>query len=484
MRRSVLPLVAVFSVACRSTPPPAPQPLVPQTSGSIAVIGVHAPVRVVRDRTGVPHIFATSPDDLFFAQGFVQAQDRLFQMDLWRRASQGRLSEVLGPNFIDRDGMTRRIQYHGDRAAEWTAYGPDAEAIATAFVRGINAYVSMARARLPEEFVVAGWGPAYWRADDLLNRTDAFLSSGDALAEVARAHYPDAVSDALRLVGTPPFLIGSAPPAPQTHARDGTRLTAPSPRYLVHLVGPGWNVIGATAPWLPGVAIGHNDRVSWDAAPVTVDTQDLFVEQRDRTTVTATSDIIRVKGRGDAITFLRETTPRGLVIATDHEHNRVYTLRWTGFELGGAAELAAPAIDRAANEPDFYERAKRWRFPARRFLVQPLAAAGSSLRDIQPPSARSEQPAATPVVFAHFLGVSTRQPRFNVGPVPRPADDRQTRVSGTHAINAPGQSGWTGSPHYADAAKPWSAGEMFELWFSDEAIRANAEATLMLIPKR
>jgi len=247
MRRSVL-LLVVFASACRSTPPPAPQPLVPQTSGSIDVLGLHAPVRIVRDRVGVPHIFATSEDDLFFAQGFVQAQDRLFQIDLWRRSSQGRLSEILGPNFIDRDAMTRRIQYHGDRAAEWASYGPAADAIAGAFVRGINAYVSIARGRLPEEFALAGWSPAYWRADDLLNRTDAFVSSGVAIAEASRKQYPDAVIDALRLVGTPPFLIGSTPPAAQTHARDGARFTAPSPRYLVHLVAPGWNVIGATAP--------------------------------------------------------------------------------------------------------------------------------------------------------------------------------------------------------------------------------------------
>src|SRR5437868_12898640 len=128
----------------------------PQLSGTIDLFGLAAPVRVVRDRAGIPHIYAQSVDDLFFAQGFVQAQDRLFQMDLWRRSSQGRLADVLGPNFIERDAMTRRIQYRGDPATEWASYGPGAQAIAAAFARGVNAWVALARARPPEAFVLAG----------------------------------------------------------------------------------------------------------------------------------------------------------------------------------------------------------------------------------------------------------------------------------------------------------------------------------------
>ena len=95
-----------------------------QTSGTLQVQGLHAPVTVTRDQWGIPHIVAANTDDLFFAQGFVQAQDRLFQMDLWKRSVQGRLSEVLGANFIQRDSMTRRIQFRGDLEREWASYGP------------------------------------------------------------------------------------------------------------------------------------------------------------------------------------------------------------------------------------------------------------------------------------------------------------------------------------------------------------------------
>src|SRR5581483_4651080 len=126
----------------------------------------------------------------------------------WRRSVQGRLAEILGANFIDRDAMTRRIQYRGDVDAEWASYGADARAIAESFVAGVNAWVSIARERPPQAFAQARWPPAYWRADDLLNRTDAFLESGGALDQIRREQLPDVVADAIRLVGTPPFLAG------------------------------------------------------------------------------------------------------------------------------------------------------------------------------------------------------------------------------------------------------------------------------------
>ena len=139
----VLCFLCVGGAACRRAPAPALPPLVAQVSGTLIVPGLAAPVRIVRDTWGLPHIYAASQDDLFFAQGLVQAQDRLFQMDLWRRSVQGRLSEVLGSNFLERDAMTRRMQYRGDMRTEWASYGPDTAAIATAFYWR-NAWVGIA----------------------------------------------------------------------------------------------------------------------------------------------------------------------------------------------------------------------------------------------------------------------------------------------------------------------------------------------------
>ncbi len=450
-------------------------------------------------------MYAGNRDDLFVAQGFVQAQDRLFQIDLWRRASQGRLSEILGANFMERDAMTRRIQYRGDPAAEWASYGPEAHAIAEAFVRGVNACVSLARERLPEDFRVAGWPPSYWSADDLVNRTDAFVTSVGALDAVRRAALPDVVADAIRLVGTAPFLVGPGPPEAATRAQGGRRLQVPSPRYLIHLVAPGWNVIGATAPWHPGVVEGHTDRIAWERSAIDLPTEGIVVERLDRTPVTATGDFMRVKGRPYGVTFVRETTPNGVVIATDRERNRAYAVRWVGFQPGGAAELGALALDRARSAAEFRAALKHWRLPASRFTFRDVDG-GSGSVDVPAPVAvdpagagrahrgPAPRPAALPpdrsAIFAHVLGVGAHQ-RFNVGPVPRPADDRQLRIVANQdawdrwrAINAPGQSGSIGSRHYADAVAAWSTGSTAELWFTDDAVGAHAEGTLMLIPRR
>ena len=391
-------------------------------SGSLEVEGLSAPVRVTRDRWGVPHIVAATRDDLFFAQGFVQAEDRLFQMDLWRRSVQGRLAEVLGSNFVGRDAMTRRIQYRGPLADEWASYGPETQAIASAFVRGINAWVTIARERLPEEFRLAGWSPELWRPEDLLNRTDAFVASADAQAEVFRARLIAAVGaaraaallggdapasvppgldpavmtfqvgDSLRAIGTPPFFTALAGARVTVRLRRTLRTTSvrsvrlkpdlatgsnawaiagrrsgtgapilatdphrplasPSPRYLVHLTAPGWNVLGATAPWMPGVAIGHNGRVAWSMTAFDADVADLYVERvnpenshqvevdgRWQNTRVVIESLL-VKGRPKPTTFEIEYTPHGVVIAADVARHIVFTLRWSGAEPGTAGEL-------------------------------------------------------------------------------------------------------------------------------------------------
>jgi penicillin G amidase len=393
-------------------------------SGSLEVDGLSAPVRVVRDRWGVPHIVAATRDDLFFAQGFVQAEDRLFQMDLWRRSVQGRLAEVLGANFVGRDAMTRRIQYRGNLADEWASYGPDTEAIASAFVRGINAWVTIARERPPEEFLLAGWRPELWRPEDLLNRTDAFLASGDAQAEVSRARLVAAVGtgrasallggdrpasvppgldpatitfqvgESLLKIGTQPFFTAlaadvstgsnawaiagdrSATGAPILATDPHRLLSNPSLRYLVHLTAPGWNVVGATAPWMPGVAIGHNDRVAWGMTAFDADVADLYVERvnpenshqvevdgRWQNTRVVIESLL-VKGRPKPTTFDIEYTPHGVVIAADVAKHLLFTLRWSGAEPGTAGELGALALDRAGSGADIREALVHWKMPA------------------------------------------------------------------------------------------------------------------------
>jgi penicillin amidase len=344
-------------------------------------------------------------------------------MDLWRRASQGHLAEVLGSNFIGRDAMTRRMQYRGDLNVEWASYGPDTKAIAGAFVRGVNAWIAIARARPPEEFVLAGWLPEFWEPEDLLSRADAFVSSGNAPSEVVRARLTAAVGparadrllggsatrsgeidsavvtfaigDALRQVGAPAFFATLAGPMAgsgsnawaisRNRSASGEPLVAvdphrplahPSSRYLVHLSAPGWKVIGATAPWMPGVAIGHTNGVAWGMTAFDVDTEDLYVERlnpanphqievdgnwRNTTVVT---ESLWVKGRREPVLVQREYTPHGVVVAVDSEQHLAFTVRWSGSEPGTASELAALGLDRADSASAFRDALQRWRMPA------------------------------------------------------------------------------------------------------------------------
>jgi len=149
----------------------APAGPAPRPPASFDVAGLSAPVEILTDRWGVPHIFASTLDDAFFAQGFQAARDRLWQMDLWRKRGLGEMAGDFGPAWVESDRMARAFLFRGDMAREWQAYGPDARRIAEAFVAGVNAFVALTEARpelRPQEFGLLGYAPARWSATDIV----------------------------------------------------------------------------------------------------------------------------------------------------------------------------------------------------------------------------------------------------------------------------------------------------------------------------
>ncbi len=165
-----------------------------QGSGSTStqkLAGVQQPVTVIRDTWGIPHIYAQNQRDMFFAQGYVTAQDRLFQMELWKRAGQGTLAEILGPTFLQRDIGARLLRYRGDMAKEYASYAPDAKQILEAFTDGINAYIKTISAPggpgLTPDFKAAGFAPEPWKPEDVLTRMAAFPMTRNAVTELAHA---------------------------------------------------------------------------------------------------------------------------------------------------------------------------------------------------------------------------------------------------------------------------------------------------------
>ena len=167
------------------------------------VPGLNAPAEIVMDRWGIPHIRATTRHDVFFAQGFAVARDRLWQLDLWRKRGLGKLAEDFGPGFLAEDRAARLFLYRGDMQAEWAAYGTqEAQTITDAFVQGINAWIAQTIADpslLPPEFAATNTKPAPWAPEDVVRIRGHGLVR-NVLSEVARAQILARADEATDLV--------------------------------------------------------------------------------------------------------------------------------------------------------------------------------------------------------------------------------------------------------------------------------------------
>ncbi|MDQ6827629.1 MAG: penicillin acylase family protein, partial [Gemmatimonadota bacterium] len=402
-----------------------------QLDGTVIILGLDSTVNVIRDTWGVPHIYARTQHDLFVAQGYVAAQDRLWQMEMARRSGEGRLAEVLGVSAVERDRFARLLKYRGDMDAEWNSYSPDAKEIVHAFVQGVNAYINQVQANPPIEFTIQNIRPEPWTDDVPLQRMAALAMTGNAQSEVRKARLVKLMgvetveklwptdpyrrldpapgmdlggidSKSLgplieaygapafaRLEGSNDWVVGGALTASGKPllANDPHRsIGLPSLRYMTHLVGPGWNVIGAGEPMLPGIAVGHNERVAWGFTIVGMDQQDVYVESvrpcdatarrrynlatdarcylsgRQWKPVRVIEDHIRVKDEG-VRTVRLEFTEHGPIVGEDEARGRAFALKFVGTEAGTAGYMAGLALDRATDWSSFLAAASRWRLP-------------------------------------------------------------------------------------------------------------------------
>jgi penicillin amidase len=298
-----------------------------QTSGVLPLTGLGGDVEIIRDRWGVPHIYATDARDLFFAQGFVHAQDRLFQMEFWRRLGAGRLSEVLGEPTVEVDRWLRVLGLRRVAEQEVALLSDETRELMLAYASGVNAFID--RGRLPVEFSLLRYRPERWQIADSLTWIkfmDWSLSvnwEAELLGAQLIAHLgPDraAALDAPYPPGNPTTLspdvdwshIGAGALAraelarpytgPPTRAGLGSNnwvvdgkstatrapllasdmhlpLSMPAIWYENHLSGGGYDVAGLSFAGLPGVVAGHNGRVGWSFTAGFADTQDLYVER-------------------------------------------------------------------------------------------------------------------------------------------------------------------------------------------------------------
>ncbi|HXJ94528.1 MAG TPA: penicillin acylase family protein [Terriglobia bacterium] len=428
----------------------------PETPETIDVPGLRQPVEILKDRWGISHIYAKNEDDLFFAQGYNVARDRLFQLELWRRQAAGTVAEILGPRELKRDVGNRLFMYRGDLTQELNWYHPHGAAIVEAFVNGINAYVAETQrnpALLTPEFQMLGLKPGKWTPAVVVSRFNGLFGNlyeemNLALAvrtigvekvkelyrfqpdnpelELDPAIAPSLLSKNILDVYTafrepikftsdelvakyradPGILAGlrreiSRPSALDLSTRRedigsnnwvvSGKLTAsgfpmmmndphrvqeaPSLRYWVHLVAPGWNVIGAGEPSLPGVSIGHNDYGAWGLTIFGTDGEDLYVYDTNPADpseykyngawepMTIIKDAIPVKGQSPAAVELKYTR-HGPVIYEDTAHHKAYAVRAAWREMGAAPYLASLRMDQAQSWQQFRDACSYSRSPA------------------------------------------------------------------------------------------------------------------------
>ena len=330
----------------------------PQRSGSIEA-PVSAPVVVRFDGYGVPHIQAASLEDALFAQGYVTAQDRLWQMDALRRLAAGDLSEVIGPATLESDRESRRLRLR--RIAE-DAYvdlpAPDRAAMA-AYARGVNEFIDSHLGNLPVEFRLLGYQPRPWSVvDSLLICLHMFRTLTTTWQDDLRKGDLLAHGDAQKV----DFLFptrGSEEPPPGSNAWAiaGTRTASGKPLlandmhleyslpglwYMTHLEAPGLDVSGVALPGVPGIIVGHNQRIAWGITNLQFDVQDLYIEKVDQRTgrylyrgqmeqARLEREIIRVKGRQTEEMPIWVTRHGPLFI---NDNGTQMALRWIAAEPG------------------------------------------------------------------------------------------------------------------------------------------------------
>jgi penicillin amidase len=301
----------------------------PQVSGMTAVSGLSGPVEVIRDKWGVPHIYAQNEHDLFFAQGYVHAQDRLWQMEFNRCISSGTLSAVLGEATLDTDRFLRTIGLRRAAEKDWGLIDDDTRAVLEAYAQGVNAYIGTHRDRLPLEFSILGIDPAPWTPIDTLawGKVMSFDLGGNYAMELLRARIIAELGEETAQQLLPPYAGGApviVPPEARSYAWlrgarfegldalsaflgergptwgsnnwvvHGSRtatglpmlandthlsLNMPSIWYEIGLHGGRFDSVGFSFPGAPLVIIGHNSRIAWGVTNLGPDVQDFYIEK-------------------------------------------------------------------------------------------------------------------------------------------------------------------------------------------------------------
>jgi len=425
---------------------------------TIQLQGLRAPVTIRRDERGIPYIEATNDDDLYFAQGYITASDRLWQMDLQRRTARGQLSEIFGNAALAQDKLHRRFGFGKMIDVAAAHLDPLFAPAVTAYTKGVNAFISsLTDQTMPAEFRVLQYKPSEWTAGDSLavGALMAEYLSNTWQLDVMReslASLPKEKRDALlpdtspldvivvgsdgarradsRLRSSPTVKEGSATPAilaelneliqaerqsfellgfsPRSletlqasnnwvvsgkHTASGKPLLANDPHipasapnvwYQTELIAPGIHVAGVTFPGLPGIIVGHNERIAWGVTNLGPDVQDLYIEKFDKDNPTkyqTPAGLRDAEVRHEQINVRKNPIdPKSIeaqtfdVVVTRHgpiileKDTTRYALRWTMLDPVTLETPGIFAINRARNWKEFTAALSTYGGPTQNFV--------------------------------------------------------------------------------------------------------------------
>lgn len=395
----------------------------PQTKGEIRLAGLGASAEILRDRYGIPHIFASSMEDANFALGFVHAQDRLWQMEMSRRVAAGRLAEIVGVSGLETDRFLRTLGVRRSAEANLLTLDDETRKLLEAYAAGVNAFLATDPV-LPVEFWLTGarpepWVPAdsvswikmmawdlggNWRNELLRMRLARTLPlarihellppyPGESVPVIAdlKELYSTMERDAVRLaqfapdnegIGSNNWVVSgerSASGKPLLANDPHLGLTAPPVWYFAQLSVPGINVIGSTLPGVPGVILGRNDRVAWGFTNTGPDVQDLFIEKLDAAggylapdgprSFKVINEVIRVKG-GEPEKLRVRVSRHGPIISDvlkaaqdESPRGHVIAFSWTALAEDDRSMQAALKFARAREWDGFLAAARDFQAP-------------------------------------------------------------------------------------------------------------------------
>ena len=402
----------------------------PQTSGTAQVQSdsLSAPVEIIRDEYGVPHIFAATDADAIFALGYVHAQDRMWQMEMNRRIGSGRLSEVLGEAALESDKYLRTMGFGRAAKQAWEVLRPDSRSLIEAYANGINAWLGEEH-RLPPEYILLGFKPEPWTVFDSLVwvKMMQYDLGGDYELELLRAQLAGALGPERAAQILPPYPANGPDILPPDALESGTvegllawerhmetafgldgrdagsndwviggsrtesglplladdphlGASIPSIWYLAEVQGDRLHMIGATFPSLPFFPIGHNEHIAWGVTNVNPDVQDLYLERVNPANpnqvevngawqdMTIHEELITVDGRDEPVRWAARSTRNGPLISDVQGASAPVALRWTALDGGDTTVDAYLGINYATTWQEFREAMRAYVAPSQNFV--------------------------------------------------------------------------------------------------------------------